>query len=108
MAPSAAPAVAPSAAPPMDIYSLPALPAVWDGVGIFYITFTAVWTALLLAGIAYLVANRASPVLRVRGIAVPDTARERILAQKDPERLERWLEKAIVGVSLADVLDEPS
>ena len=46
--------------------------------------------------------------LRVRGLAVPDAARERILAQKDPERLERWLEKAIVAASLADVLDEPS
>jgi hypothetical protein len=46
--------------------------------------------------------------LRVRGIAVPDTVRERILAQKDPERLERWLEKAIVAVSLDEVLDEPS
>lgn len=32
-------------------------------------------------------------VLRVRGISVMDAARERILAQKDPERLERWLEK---------------
>ena len=47
-------------------------------------------------------------VLRVRGIAVPDAARERILAQKDPERLERWLEKAAVAASVAEVLDEPS
>ena len=46
--------------------------------------------------------------LRVRGIAVPDAVRERILAQKDPERLERWLEKAIVAVSLDEVLDDPS
>ena len=46
--------------------------------------------------------------LRVRGLAVPDAARERILAQRDPERLERWLEKAIVAASLAEVLDEPS
>ncbi|MCC6552780.1 MAG: hypothetical protein IT372_07130, partial [Polyangiaceae bacterium] len=30
-------------------------------------------------------------VLRGRGIDVPEAARERILAQKDPERLERWL-----------------
>jgi len=45
---------------------------------------------------------------RVRGIAVPDTARERILAERDPERLERWLEKAIVAASVADLLDEPS
>jgi hypothetical protein len=47
-------------------------------------------------------------VLRVRGIAVPDAARERILAQNEPECLERWLEKAAVAQSVADVLDEPS
>ena len=47
-------------------------------------------------------------MLRVRGIAVPDAVRERILAQKDPERLERWLEKAVVAASVAEVLDEPS
>ena len=47
-------------------------------------------------------------VLRVRGIAVADVARERILAEKDPERLERWLEKAAVAASVADVLGEPS
>jgi hypothetical protein len=47
-------------------------------------------------------------VLRVRGIAVPDAVRERILAQKDPERLERWLEKAAVAASVSAVLDEPN
>jgi hypothetical protein len=46
--------------------------------------------------------------LRARGIPVPDAARERILAEKDPERLERWVERAVVASSLADVLDEPS
>jgi hypothetical protein len=46
--------------------------------------------------------------LRVRGIAVPDAARERILAQTDPSLLERWHEKAIVAASLAEVLDEAS
>ncbi|AUX42502.1 uncharacterized protein SOCE26_039350 [Sorangium cellulosum] len=46
--------------------------------------------------------------LRVRGIAVPDVARERILAEKDPEALERWHERAIVATSLAEVLDELS
>ena len=45
-------------------------------------------------------------VLRVRGLAVSDAARERILSQKDPERLERWLEKAAVAASVAEVLDE--
>jgi hypothetical protein len=47
-------------------------------------------------------------VLRVRGIAVPDTARERILAQRDLEQLKRWLEKAVVASSIAEVLGEPS
>jgi hypothetical protein len=47
-------------------------------------------------------------VLRARGLAVPDAARERILAQKDPERLERWLEKAVVAASISAVLDEPN
>jgi len=47
-------------------------------------------------------------VLRVRGLAVPDAVRERILAQKDPERLEHWLEKAAVASSVAAVLDEPN
>lgn len=43
--------------------------------------------------------------LRVRGIAVPDVARDLILAEKDPEILERWHERAIVATSLAEVLD---
>ncbi|MDI1482106.1 hypothetical protein [Polyangium sp. y55x31] len=47
-------------------------------------------------------------VLRVRGISVPDAVRETILAQRDPEHLERWLEKAAVARSLAEVIDEPS
>ena len=47
-------------------------------------------------------------VLRVRGIAVPDAARERILAEKDPARLERWHERAILAASVAEVIDESS
>jgi hypothetical protein len=47
-------------------------------------------------------------VLRARGIAVPDAVCERILAQKDPERLERWLEKAAVATSVDAVFDEPN
>jgi hypothetical protein len=46
--------------------------------------------------------------LRARGIQVPDAARERILAEKDPDRLERWVERAVIATSLADVLDDPS
>jgi Uma2 family endonuclease len=47
-------------------------------------------------------------VLRVRGITVPDTARERILAEKDPARLARWVERSILAASVAEVMDEPS
>lgn len=46
--------------------------------------------------------------LRVRGLAVSEADRARILAERDPERLERWLERAIVFASVTDVLDEPS
>jgi hypothetical protein len=47
-------------------------------------------------------------VLRVRGIAVPVAAGKRILAQKDPERLKRWLEKAALATSIVEVLDAAS
>ena len=47
-------------------------------------------------------------VLRARGIMVPDTARERILSEKDPGRLERWLERAAIAASIAEVIDDPS
>ncbi len=46
-------------------------------------------------------------VLRVRGIHVPETVRERILAEKDIDQLARWLEKAVVASTIADVLDDP-
>ena len=44
--------------------------------------------------------------LRARSITVPESARVRILAQKDPEQLTSWLEKAVVATSLAEVLGE--
>jgi hypothetical protein len=47
-------------------------------------------------------------VLRVRGVMVPDAAHERIVAQKDMGRLERWLEKAAFASSVGEVIDEPS
>jgi hypothetical protein len=46
-------------------------------------------------------------VLRVRGIAVPDAARERILAQKDQVQLKRWLERAAVASAIGEVIDDP-
>lgn len=47
-------------------------------------------------------------VLRVRGLAVPDAVRERILGETDPARLERWHERAILAASVAEAIDEPS
>jgi len=41
-------------------------------------------------------------VLRVRGIPVSDAERERILAETDSDRLERWLEWAVAAASLAE------
>ena len=42
----------------------------------------------------------------MRGIRVPAAERERIRAEKDPDRLERWLERAVVETSLAAVLED--
>ncbi len=44
-------------------------------------------------------------VLRVRGIPVPAAARNRIRAEKAPDRLKRWLERAAVETTLAAVLE---
>ncbi|MFT3774457.1 MAG: hypothetical protein QM820_54550 [Minicystis sp.] len=59
-------------------------------------------------GLAQANARAVLTVLRVRGIPVPDATRERILAERDPARLARWLERAILAASVAEVLGEPS
>lgn len=46
-------------------------------------------------------------VLRVRNLVVSDAERERILAETDAERLERWLEKGVTAASVAELLAEP-
>jgi hypothetical protein len=46
-------------------------------------------------------------VLQVRGLDVPETARERILAEKDLARLERWIKRAVVVASVDELLNEP-
>jgi hypothetical protein len=51
-------------------------------------------------------ANAVFTVLRVRGIAVPEAARQRIVAEKDLEQLKRWHEKAILASSIAEVIDD--
>jgi hypothetical protein len=47
-------------------------------------------------------------VFRVRGIVVPGAMRDRILAEKDPARLARWHDRAILAASVAEALAEPS
>jgi len=45
-------------------------------------------------------------VLQARGFDVSDAARARIVAERDVQRLDRWLEKAIVATTMAGFLDE--
>ncbi len=45
-------------------------------------------------------------VLRVRGLVASAAERERILREGDSSRLERWLERAVVATSVAEVLGE--
>ena len=66
------------------------------------------WENARAEGRAEALAKNVLTVLRVRGIAVSDGARQRIQSQKDPDQLERWLEKAAVATSVGDVLDDPS
>ncbi len=47
-------------------------------------------------------------VLRARNIDVPEQARQRILAEQDISVIERWLERAVTAVTLADVFNEPN
>ncbi len=46
-------------------------------------------------------------VLRVRGIFVSEIERERILAETQLETLDRWLERAVLATSIAEVFDDP-
>lgn len=61
-----------------------------------------------LEGLQEAAARNLLIVLRARGVAVPDAVRERILAEKDPALLERWIERAAVATSIVQVIDEPS
>ncbi len=46
--------------------------------------------------------------LVAREFRYPAAVGKRILAEKDPERLMRWIERADVAASVAEVFDEPS
>lgn len=45
-------------------------------------------------------------VFKARGIDVPEAARDRILGERDPDRLDRWMEKAISAASVEEVLSD--
>ncbi|KAI0380425.1 hypothetical protein F5Y04DRAFT_281809 [Hypomontagnella monticulosa] len=57
-----------------DLYLLPQSPPNFDRVGVFYIAFCATWTFLLLVGTIFLIINRRSPILKVRGLRLSLTA----------------------------------
>lgn len=54
--------------PPLTIYNVPPMPPNWDRVGVFYITFCATWTTIVVTGMVFCWNNRHLPILRVRGL----------------------------------------
>ncbi|KYK54384.1 hypothetical protein DCS_06342 [Drechmeria coniospora] len=60
--------------PKFTLYSLPTSPALWDRVGVFFISYCAAWSTLVVAGMAFCWFNRHSPVLRLRGLPLSFTA----------------------------------
>jgi hypothetical protein len=45
-------------------------------------------------------------ILTARDIALNNAARERILREQDPQRLDRWIARAAVSAVIAEVLTE--
>lgn len=39
-----------------------------DGVSVFWITFSTIWTAILICGMVFLYTKRKMPILRIRGL----------------------------------------
>ncbi|KAF4983468.1 hypothetical protein FZEAL_1197 [Fusarium zealandicum] len=60
--------------PGLAIYNLPPSPPRWDKVGVFYISFCAVWTTLLFAGMAFCWFHRHNTILRLRGLPLSFSA----------------------------------
>ncbi|KAH5727898.1 hypothetical protein HBI18_112310 [Parastagonospora nodorum] len=54
----------------LTIYNLPPQSPKFDSVGIFYITFCAVWTVIIVAGMVFCWMNRQLPILKVRGLGL--------------------------------------
>ncbi|KAF5025125.1 hypothetical protein F66182_2826 [Fusarium sp. NRRL 66182] len=56
--------------PGITVYNIPPSPPNWDRVGVFYVSFCAIWTALVFAGMAFCWVNRRNPILRLRGLTL--------------------------------------
>jgi len=54
--------------PGLTIYNVPPMPPNWDRVGVFYVSFCATWTTIVLKGMTFCWYNRHMPILRVRGL----------------------------------------
>lgn len=52
----------------ITIYNFPAQPPKWDRVGVFYVTFAAVWTTIVASGMLFCFWNRHIPALKVRSL----------------------------------------
>ena len=70
-----------------------------------FMTMQGTWANEREIGRSEEAARSVLTVFRARGVAVPEAARTRIQAEKDLDRLERWLEKAAVAASVGEVLD---
>ncbi len=47
-------------------------------------------------------------LLKVRGISVDDSSRQRIQSCLDVAMLERWIERAVSATGLSEILDGPA
>jgi hypothetical protein len=72
----------------------------------FMMTMYRSWDDARAQGRAEGSAEAVLTVLRGRGLAIPHAVRKRIQAEKDPQRLEQWLEKAVVATSVEEVIGE--
>ncbi|KAF7548506.1 hypothetical protein G7Z17_g7018 [Cylindrodendrum hubeiense] len=52
----------------ISVYTFPPSPPKWDGVGVFYVSFCAIWSTLVFSGMAFCWFNRHNPILKIRGL----------------------------------------
>ncbi|KFA74047.1 hypothetical protein S40288_05159 [Stachybotrys chartarum IBT 40288] len=52
------------------VYNIPPSSPNWDDVGVFYISYCATWTFLVLGGMTFCLLNRRHPVLRLRPLVL--------------------------------------